>query len=462
MSDIVARLSGALGSEVVTPGGQAPEGAMHDWSGLPPVQPLALVRPRDTKEVAIALRLCNESGTAVVPQGGLSGISGGAHPMESAVSISLERMNRIEAIDPEMSTITLGAGTVLQTAQEAAAEHGLLLGVDLGARGSCTIGGVIATNAGGNQVIRYGMARDHVLGLEAVLADGTIVSAMNTMIKNNAGLDLKQLFIGSEGLLGIVTRAVMRLQPRPAFTGTAFCGCPDTASVIALLKRARAALGPQLTSFEVMWPSFFDFMSSGTGLKSPLAASHGVYVIIEASGFAEAPLRAALESCLETAIEDGEVGDAVLASSAREEKQLWAVRESVAEYGRLLGPITAFDVGVPLANMADAVSRLEAELVARWPDIIALFYGHMGDSNLHLVANVPSAGDDQPDADIKSLVYGLIRDLGGTVSAEHGIGVIKRDYLGYSRSAEEIATMRAVKSALDPKNIMNPGKGFST
>jgi len=462
MSDIVARLTRALGPDVVTPGAETPEGAMHDWSGLAPVRPLALVRPRDTEEVATALRLCNETGTPVVPQGGLSGISGGAHPTADAVSISLERMNRIESIDPEMATITLGAGTVLQTAQEAAAEHDLLLGVDLGARGSCTIGGVISTNAGGNQVIRYGMARDHVLGVEAVLADGTIVSSMNTMIKNNAGLDLKQLFIGSEGLLGIVTRAVMRLQPRPAYTGTAFCGCPDTASVIALLKRARAALGPQLTSFEVMWPSFFDFMSTGVGLKSPLAATHGVYVIVEASGFAEAPLRTALESCLESAFEAGEVGDAVVAASAREEKQLWAVRESVAEYGRLLGPITAFDVGVPLASMAQAVTTLEAELAARWPDVIALFYGHMGDSNLHLVVNVPSADAEQSATEIKSLVYGRIRDLGGTVSAEHGIGVIKRDYLGYSRSPEEIATMRAVKSALDPNNIMNPGKGFST
>ena len=337
MNDIVARLTGALGPEVVTPGAHTPERSMHDWSGLAPARPLALVRPRNTTEVATALRLCNETGTPVVPQGGLSGISGGAHPVADAVSISLERMNAIESIDREMATITLGAGTVLQTAQEAAAEHDLLLGVDLGARGSCTVGGVISTNAGGNQVIRYGMTRDHVLGVEAVLADGTIVSSMNTMIKNNAGLDLKQLFIGSEGLMGIVTRAVMRLHPRPAYTGAAFCGCPDTASVIAMLKRARSALGPQLTSFEVMWPSFFDFMSSGIGAKSPLAAAHGVYVIVEASGFAEAPLRTALESCLESAFEAGEVEDAVLAASAREEKELWAVRESVAEYGRAAG-----------------------------------------------------------------------------------------------------------------------------
>ena len=462
MSDIVTRLTEALGPDVVTPGAETPERSMHDWSGLAPARPLALVRPRDTSEVSTALRLCNETGTPVVPQGGLSGISGGAHPVADAVSISLERINSIEHIDPEMATITLGAGTVLQTAQEAAAEQGLLLGVDLGARGSCTIGGVISTNAGGNQVIRYGMTRDHVLGVEAVLADGTIVSSMNTMIKNNAGLDLKQMFIGTEGLLGIVTRAVMRLQPRPAYTGTAFCGCPDTGSVIALLKRARSALGPQLTSFEVMWPSFFDFMSSGIDQKSPLAAAHGVYVIVEASGFAEAPLRTALESCLEAAFEAGEVEDAVLAASAREERQLWAVRESVAEYGRLLGPIAAFDVGVPLAVMEQAVTTLEAELAARWPDVIALFYGHLGDSNLHLVVNVPSAGAGQPTAEIKSLVYGRIRDLGGSVSAEHGIGVIKRDYLEYSRTPEEIATMRAVKLALDPKNILNPGKGFST
>ena len=460
MPDFVADLVAALGADVVTPGPQVPDKFRHDWSGLAPVQPLALVRPRDTGGVSAALRLCHAAGVAVVPQGGLSGISGGAMPVAGAIALSLDRLDMIEQVDPAMATMTVGAGVVLQTAQAAAQDHGLMLGVDLGARGSCTVGGVISTNAGGNQVIRYGMARDHVLGLEVVLADGTVLSSLNKMLKNNTGLDLKQLFIGTEGVLGVVTRAVLRLQPRPAHTATAMCGLADTAQVIALLGRARAALGPQLTSFEVMWPSFFHFMSNGTGITSPLADRHGAYVIVESSAFAEGAARAALEGCLGAALQDGVVQDAVIAANTREERGLWAVRESVSQYPRLIGPLIAFDVGVPLDRLGQSVQDMEATITARWPGAIALSYGHIGDSNLHLVVAVPGAAV-QPDHDIKDHVYGIIRDLGGTVSAEHGIGLLKRDYLCYSRSPAEIATMRAVKAALDPKGILNPGKGFA-
>ncbi|MFN4098253.1 MAG: FAD-binding oxidoreductase [Pararhodobacter sp.] len=457
---VLAQLLDALGPDVVTPGPEVPERNRHDWAGLPPVTPLALIRPRNTAEVSTALRLCHETGTPVVPQGGLSGISGGAQPVAGAVALSLERMTRLISVDPQMATLTAEAGCVLQVAQEAAAVQGLMLAVDLGARGSCTLGGIVSTNAGGNQVLRYGMTRDHVLGLEAVLADGTVLQSMNTMLKNNAGLDLKQLFIGSEGLMGVVTQVVMRLQPKPTASATAFCGCADTAGVLALLARARAMLGPELVSFEVMWPSFYDLMREGSGARHPLSASYGAYVIVEAGGFDEA-LRDRLEACLAEALAAGEFTDAVLAGSKREERELWAVRESVAEYGRILGPLTAFDVGVPLARMAEAVTRLEAGIAARWPGARALSYGHLGDSNLHLVVNVPQAGAEQPAKEIKAFVYGEIRALEGTVSAEHGIGTIKRDYLPYSRTPEELATMRCLKAALDPKGILNPGKGFA-
>ncbi|MFN3938855.1 MAG: FAD-binding oxidoreductase, partial [Gemmobacter sp.] len=259
------RLLAALGPDVVTSGGSVPEAHRHDWSGLAPVEPLALVRPRDTAGVATAVRLCHAAGVGIVPQGGRSGLCGGAHPVAGAIALSLDRMNRVVEIDAQGAVMVAEAGCVLQTAQAAAAEAGLMLAVDLGARGSCTIGGVISTNAGGNQVIRYGMARDQVLGLEAVLADGTILPAMNRLLKNNAGPDLKQLFIGSEGTLGIVTRAVLRLQARPTGTATAFCGVPGTEAVLALLGRLRAGLGPMLTSFEVMWPGFYDRMRAGIG-----------------------------------------------------------------------------------------------------------------------------------------------------------------------------------------------------
>lgn len=460
MNEIVKRLTAALGSDAVSPHGEVPRRNRQDWAGLPPVVPLALVRPHSTDAVAAALRLCHQAGVPVVPQGGLSGISGGAHPVDGAVALSLERMNRVLSVDPQMACMTAEAGCVLQTAQEAAQAAGMMLAIDLGARGSCTLGGVLATNAGGNQVLRYGMTREHVLGIEAVLADGTVLNSMNTMIKNNAGMDLKQLFIGTEGLMGVITRAVMRLQPRPTHGATAFCGCPDTAAMLTLLARARAALGPALISFEAMWPSFYDLMRAGIGAAPPFSGPQGVYVIVEAGGFDDG-LQNRLESALAGAMNAGAVTDAVLARSAREERALWAVREAVAEYGRILGPLTAFDVGVPLARMAEAVERLEAGIARRWPGARALSYGHMGDSNLHLVVNIPEAGSNQPSDAIKAFVYGVIRDLGGTVSAEHGIGSMKRDYLPYSRTDAELDCMRRVKAALDPRGILNPGKGFA-
>lgn len=457
---IVDRLMAELGPDIVTPGPQVPDRNRKDWSGLPPVEPVALIRPRTTAQVAAALRACNDTGTPVVPQGGLSGLCGGAHPLVGGVALSLERMNRVLSVDPAQATLVAESGCVLQMAQAAAADAGMLLAVDLGARGSCTLGGIISTNAGGNQVLRYGMTRDHVLGLTAVLADGTVLPAMNRLLKNNVGLDLKHLFIGAEGTLGVVTEAVFRLHPRPSHGATAFAGLPDSTAMLTLLTRARAALGPALVSFEVMWPSFYDIMQTGVNAAHPLAGRHGVYVILEAGGFDPAT-RDRLETLLADSIEGGVVQDAVVAANLREERQLWAVRESVSEYPRILGKITPFDIGIPLDRMVQAVADLEARVKARWPDAQALSYGHMGDSNLHLVVNIPSAGADQPTKEIKALVYDMTRDLGGTVSAEHGIGTIKRDVMGHSRSAAELATMQTIKAALDPRGILNPGKVFA-
>ena len=460
MSGIVETLTDRFGPSVVIPGAESPEKYHHDWAGLDPVVPLAVVRPGTTEEVSGILAACHAQGVPVVPQGGLTGISGGAHPLARGIVLSLEKLDRIEAIDPVAGTLIAGAGVVLETAQVAARDHGMLLGIDIGARGSCQLGGVLATNAGGNTVVRYGMARDHVLGLEVVLADGTVIDGMNTMLKNNAALDLKQLFIGTEGLLGIITRCVLRLHPLPPAKETAFVGCDGTESVIGLLRAARGTLGPMLSSFEVMWPSFFDIMSEGTGLGSPLTEKHGVYAIIEATGFDPQGTRAALESLLEQALEQGLVEDGVIANSVKEERALWAVRESPAEYDKVLGPITPFDVGIPIGKMDEAVTAIERGVAALFPTARTLSYGHIGDSNLHVVINVPEAGRNQPEKEIKAYVYGIVRDLGGTVSAEHGIGAIKRDYLGYSRTAEEIALMRGIKSVMDPKGILNPGKSF--
>jgi FAD/FMN-containing dehydrogenase len=357
--------------------------------------------------------------------------------------------------------MTVLAGTPLADIQTAAEAAGMTFPLDLGARGSCTIGGNLATNAGGNRVIRYGMAREHVLGLEFVLADGAIVRSLNKMIKNNAGYDLKQLMIGSEGTLGIITRAVLRLQAKPHSVATAMCACADFDAVIELLKAARADLGPSLSAFEVMWPSFIDCMTAGLPqLRRPFAQEVGVYVLIEASGFRAAGETEPLESCLSALLERGVVGDAVIAASERDAQDLWAIRDSTSEYSRLLGPIIGFDVGLPTARMGATVTRLEQDIRAQWSDARVLCYGHIGDSNLHVVVNVPSAGASQPHREVEALVYGLVRSEGGTISAEHGIGLIKKPYLSYTRSVEEVALMRRLKVALDPRNVLNPGKVF--
>lgn len=460
MSGAGDMLLARLGADMIATGDAIPAKYHRDWAGLEPVRPLALARPRDTEGVSALMRACHEAGIPVVPQGGLTGVSGAAHPRADGVVLSLERLNLIEAVDADAGVMVAGAGVVLETAQLAALDHGMMLGIDIGSRGSCQLGGVLATNAGGNTVIRYGMARDHVLGLEVVLADGTVIEGMNRLLKNNAGLDLKQLFIGSEGLLGIITRCVLRLHPNPPAKTTAFVGCDGTDAAVALLRAARAALGPMLSGFEVMWPSFFHYMSQASGVGSPLAGRHGAYVILEATGFDAAATRAATEALLARALEEGVIEDGVLAGSVKDERALWAVRESPADYPALLGPIIPFDIGIPIARMGEAVERIEAGVAGLFPSARVLSYGHIGDSNLHVVVNVPEAGNDQPHGPVKALVYDLTRDFGGTVSAEHGIGKIKRDYIGYSRKPQEIALMRGIKAALDPKGILNPGKSF--
>jgi FAD/FMN-containing dehydrogenase len=458
-ADFLGRLTAALPPGTVIPGPEAQDRYCHDWSGLAPVRPLAVVLPRSTEDVATCLRLCHASEMGVVPQGGLTGIAGGAQPVAGCIVLNLERMSAVEEVDTVMATMTVQAGTPLATVQAAAEEAGFAFMVDLGARGSCAIGGNISTNAGGNRVIRYGMAREHVLGLEFVLADGTVVRSLNKMLKNNAGYDLKQMLIGSEGTLGIITRAVLRLQAKPTSVSTALCRCADFEAVLSVLKGARKRLGPSLTAFEVMWPSFYDTMYGGLPqLRRPFGNGGGIHIIVEASGFDPGRDAERFEECLGALVEEGVVDDVIVAASERETRDIWAVRESVSEYGRVLGRIVAFDIGLPTTMIGDFVDAATRELAARWPDVRPLAYGHIGDSNLHLVVNVPSAGDHQPEHEIDDLVYGMAGGAGGTISAEHGIGLVKKPYLGRSRSEAELATMRRLKQALDPRGILNPGK----
>jgi FAD/FMN-containing dehydrogenase len=459
MADVIAALRTALGEQAVLTGGDLPERNRDDWSGLPPTSPLAVLRPRGTDEVAAALKVCHAHRQPVVPQGGLTGLCGGARAGAGEVALSLERLVGIEELDPATATMTVLAGTPLERVQRAADEAGFFFPLDLGARGSCAIGGNISTNAGGNRVIRYGMTREMVLGLEVVLADGTVVRGLNKLIKNNAGYDLKHLFVGSEGTLGIVTRAVLRLQPKPGCVLSALCGLADFPAVVELLKAARAGLGPTLSAFEVMWPDYYRFVTRNTpGVRGPIGDEHGAYVLVEGQGTNEATDGPHLEAWLEAMLERGIIVDAALASSLADTAAFWALRDAAGEFRQTLGPPhISFDVGLPTGALGDFVEECRRRLEAALPGIVALFYGHVGDGNVHVVAAVPGA-DPQPKEAMEEQVYPLVRERGGTVSAEHGIGTTKKPWLPFARSPEELALMRTVKVALDPLGILNPGK----
>ena len=413
-------------------------------------------RERQGEEVAAILRYANIERLPITAWGGKSGlVEGGV--THGGIALSLERMTAIEEIDTVNATMTVEAGAILQTVAEAAEEQDFFFPLDLGARGSATIGGNISTNAGGNRVIRYGMMRDMVLGLEAVLADGTVISSMNRMIKNNAGYDLKQLFLGSEGTLGIVTRAVLRLRPKPISQDTAFVAVDDFKSVTRFLRHMERGLGGTLSAFEVMWSDFYDLVTNPPAEgRAPIPAGHPYYVLVEAMGGDQESDAARFEATLSSAIEAGDVADAVIAKSQAERNAMWALRDDVAQTFHHY-PIFTFDVSMRLSDMEDYVATVREGLAARWPAHKVFIFGHLGDGNLHIIASVGDGAAETRRA-VEAVVYEPLQAIGGSVSAEHGIGLEKRAYLGLSRSPAEIALMKVLKRTLDPNNILNPGK----
>ncbi|HMP55356.1 MAG TPA: FAD-binding oxidoreductase [Novosphingobium sp.] len=456
MKDILGLLESALGPGVVHPGD---ESGMERFRGdlletMPQgAFPAAIILPRTVAEVATALRICHAQGVAVTPQGGLTGVVGAAVPLAGGVVLSLERMRAIIELDADSATMTVEAGVPLEAVQQAAAAQGLLFPLDLGARGSCTIGGNAATNAGGNRVLRYGMMRDLVLGLEVVLADGTVITSLGKMIKNNAGFDLRHLFIGSEGTLGVVTRLVLKLFPMPTSACTALCGVESYDGVLALLALARRRLGGTLSAFEVMWPGFHA-LARGAAVRMPLERDYPCHVLLDALGTDQDADQERFNALLEAALEQGIIVDAVIAQSGKEGESLWALRDCVSEFPRLMGANVSFDISVPTGDIARFIAGCDRALGAP-EERRSVWFGHVADANVHLMVEL-NAGMDK--AAIERIVYDAVRDHGGSVSAEHGIGIAKRAYLGHTRGSNEIAVMRLIKQALDPRGILNPGK----
>lgn len=435
---------------------------LSEWRGLVFGNTPILVAPKCTEEVSAVVRACAAAGTAVVPQGGNTGLCAGAVPDESGqqILLSMARMNRIRDLDPANFSMEVEAGCVLADIQAAAKSVERYFPLSLGAEGSCQIGGNLATNAGGVNVIRYGTARALVLGIEVVLADGTVLDGLRSLRKDTAGYDLKQLFVGSEGTLGIITAATLRLYPDPGETATALLALSDSGDAVRLLAKLRASLADRIEAFELISKPIFDLVEAHIpGVTLPFAESYPWYVLIETATGGDPEL---LENALATAADESLILDAVIAKNATEADNLWRLRHSIAEAERQEGTGLKHDVSIPISNMQKFLVSGEALLARLMPEARLLVFGHVGDGNLHYNVTLPrdmtpAAGRAAGDL-ITTGIYDLVAEMGGSFSAEHGVGRLKRAYLEKYRGGTEIDLMRRLKKALDPENILNPGK----
>jgi FAD/FMN-containing dehydrogenase len=457
---IIDQLRAKFDATTILTGGDIGARYHTDMAGVAVELPLGVLRPRTTDDVSRMLAMCHAARVPVTTQGGMTGLVRATMPEPNEIVLSMERMNAIEEVDASGGVVIAQAGVPLQRLQERVEQDGFMFPLDLGSRGSCTIGGNISTNAGGNRVIRYGMTRDLVLGLEAVLADGTVLRGVRKYIKNNTGIDLKHLFVGTEGTLGVVTRAALRIFPAPAEQQVALCALSSFDQVRALLTLARQRLGGELTAFEVMWNSYYRLTTELVkGVVRPLPANHPFYVLFEASGSDVERLRCGLEKLLEEALGNEIILDATIASSGAAAAAIWRIRDSSVELGRALGPRVGFDVSVAIDRMEAFAVAIDKGLKTIDNEARAIVFGHAGDGNLHVVATYSPPADKYEL--ISKLVYGITGDFEGSISAEHGIGILKRPYLRISRTEEEIETMRTLKRALDPRQILNPGRIFT-
>ena len=441
---------------------------LTDWRGRYIGKALALASPDSSRQTAELVRLCARHGVAIVPQGGNSGMVGGATPDESgqAILLSLRRMNAICSLDPEAGQVVCEAGVILQTLHEAAEARGMRFPLTLGGKGSATIGGLISTNAGGTQVLRHGSMRAQVLGLQAVLADGSIFDALTPLKKDNRGFDLKQLLIGSEGTLGIVTAATLRLLPEIAARKVIWAGFDSIQQARALLLRAQKLAGDALEGFEVIpahcLAAVLDHLP---GSRPPLSGEHQWHALIELVGDANAAdtLPELAETLLVDAHEGGLIVDATIAANETQAEAFWLLRDSIAPAEREVGPAMQHDISVPVEKMADFIDQTREVIEKRFPGTHAIAFGHLGDGNVHYHVLAPAGArpgewESECGKQISSFVYDLVTDWGGSISAEHGIGQVKLDELARLGDPVSLTIMRSVKRALDPKGLLNPGK----
>ena len=464
-ASLLDTLRGAVGAANVLTEGDLSAWEL-DWRKRWHGKALAVVRPGSTTEVATVVRACAAARAAIVPQGGNTGLVGGGVPDGSGtqVLLSLQRLNHVRDIDEANLTLTVEAGCLLQTAQEAALARGLLLPLSLAAEGSCTIGGNLATNAGGTQVLRWGNARELCLGLEVVTAAGQVWEGLSGLRKDNTGYDLRNLMIGSEGTLGIITAATLKLAPLPAATTTALAACDDLAHCVALLKLARARLGAGLTGFEVMGRHALDLVARHfPTLPQPLPAASWTVLLEQSDTEGEAPARERFEALLGAALEAGVITDAVVAESLAQSRALWHLRESIPLAQSEEGLNVKHDISLPVSAIPAFVASTDALLRQHFPGVQLVNFGHLGDGNLHYNVQAPAGMDGQRFLDehehrINSLVFDALLPFCGSFSAEHGIGVLKREELALRKSPVALQMMRDIKAALDPLGILNPGR----
>ena len=422
-----------------------------------------ILRAGSTEEVSKILKLANETKTAIVPMGGNTGLVGGQTPHNGEVVLSLARMDKIRDMDPASNSMTCEAGVVLIKAQEAAAAADRLFPLSLGAEGSCTIGGNLSTNAGGTGALAYGVARDLVLGLEVVLADGRVMHMLNKLKKDNTGYDLRHLFIGAEGTLGIITAAVLKLFPRPRAVETAFIGVPSTEAALEFLSLVQSHTGGGATSFELIARSGIDMsIKHGPGIRDPLGSVHPWYVLLQLSSQSTENSRAQMENVLEAGMDKGLILDATIAESVEQTRAFWKIREFLPDAQKPEGGSIKHDVSVPVAKVPEFLKRADEAVEKLIPGTRPVPFGHMGDGNIHYNVSQPVGMDRNAFLmrwyDVNDVVHQVVNDLGGSISAEHGIGVIKRDLLPHIKDPVAFETMQMLKKSFDPNGILNPGK----